>query len=61
MPLPEPRHGLLNEIRNVADVDNRIRELLGFKESEWALIEDLFEFTLPDFKGDASIVILRRV
>jgi Type I restriction-modification system methyltransferase subunit len=53
LPLPEPRPGILEGIKTMADVDNRIRELLGFKQSEWALIEDLFEFTLPDFKGDA--------
>jgi len=51
LPLPEPRRGLLDGIKTVADVDNRIRELLSFKESEWALIEDLFAFTLPDFKA----------
>jgi hypothetical protein len=53
LPLPKPRPGLLEGIKAVADVDARIHELFGFKESEWALIEDLFEFTLPDFKGDA--------
>ncbi len=53
LPLPEPRPGLLDGIKTVGDVDNRIRDLLNFKESEWALIEDLFEFTLPEFKGDA--------
>jgi len=36
------------------DVDNPIRKLFGFGESEWCLIQDLFTYTLPDFKGDAS-------
>lgn len=53
VPLPEPRVGLLDGIKNLADVDQRIREAFRFKESEWTLIEDLFEFTLPDFKGHA--------
>jgi len=53
VPLPELRTGLLDGIKKIEDVDERIRELLRFKDSEWALIEDLFEFTLPDFKGDA--------
>jgi hypothetical protein len=54
LPLPEPRPKLLDGLKNLADVDRRIRELCQFKESEWTLIEDLFEFTLPDFKGDAQ-------
>ncbi|MCW5552346.1 MAG: N-6 DNA methylase [Verrucomicrobiae bacterium] len=53
LPLPEPSPGLLDGIKSLADADNRIRALIRFKESEWTLIEDLFEFTLPDFKGDA--------
>jgi hypothetical protein len=36
------------------DVDDTIRQLFGFRESEWCLIRDLFAYTLPDFKGDAS-------
>jgi hypothetical protein len=54
MPLPEPREGLLDGINSLKDVDKRIREAFRLKEAEWALIEDLFEFTLPDFKGDAN-------
>lgn len=53
LPLPEPCPGLLDGIKKPEDVDKRIRDLFRFKESEWALIEDLFDFTLPDFKGDA--------
>ena len=30
------------------------RSLLAFTDSEWALVEDLCDYTLPDFKGDAT-------
>jgi hypothetical protein len=53
VPLPESRTDLLQGIKKLEEVDERIRELFHFKDNEWMLIEDLFEFTLPDFKGDA--------
>lgn len=53
LPLPAPSPSLLDGIKNLEDVDARVRGFFNFKESEWALIEDLFGFTLPDFKGDA--------
>jgi hypothetical protein len=52
VPLPEVGEGLLEELNNFDDVDNRVRTLFRLKPAEWALIEDLFDFTLPDFKGD---------
>jgi methylase of polypeptide subunit release factors len=52
LPLPPPSPSLLSGVKSPEDVDQRIRLLFNFKESEWVLIEDLFEFTLPDFKGD---------
>lgn len=54
VPLPEPHSGLLDDLHSYADVDRRIREAFGFKDAEWTLIEDLFNYTLPDFKGDAT-------
>jgi hypothetical protein len=54
VPLPQPQAGLLDGVKKWEDVDERIRERLRLKESEWTLIEDLFEFTLPDFKGDSD-------
>lgn len=54
VPIPEPRSGLLQQISSLEHVDQRIRQLLEFKGSEWALVEDLFDYTLPDFKGDIS-------
>ncbi|MDD4965163.1 MAG: N-6 DNA methylase [Gallionella sp.] len=54
VPLPEPRSGLLEGIQCSADIDKRIREAFEFKDAEWVLVEDLFNITLPDFKGDAN-------
>lgn len=54
VPIPEPRSGLLDGVRTHEDVDQRIRDAFGFKDAEWVLVEDLFNFTLPDFKGDAK-------
>ncbi|MCP4576926.1 MAG: SAM-dependent DNA methyltransferase [Deltaproteobacteria bacterium] len=54
VPVPEPQPDLLNNIETVEDVDQRVLHAFSFKESEWTLIEDLFEYTLPDFKGDAD-------
>jgi hypothetical protein len=54
VPIPEPCPGLLQNIETIHDTDERIRQVFSFKDSEWVLIEDLFNYTLPDFKGDAS-------
>ena len=54
VPLPEPREGLMDGITNVTDIDAKTKEVFAFQDAEWALIEDLARFTLPDFKGDAD-------
>ena len=54
VPIPEPRSGLLDGIKCAEDIDQRIREAFEFKDAEWILIEDLFNTTLPDFKGDTN-------
>lgn len=54
VPIPELRSGILEGIQCEADIDNRVREAFEFKDAEWVLIEDLFNTTLPDFKGDAN-------
>lgn len=54
VPIPEPRLKLLQELKTFDDVDERVREAFSFKDSEWVLIDDLFNYTLPDFKGDSS-------
>ncbi len=54
VPIPEPRNDILDNISTYDDIDHRIRELFGCKEAEWVLVEDLFDYTLPDFKGSAN-------
>jgi len=54
IPLPDPRPGLLDGLMTPEEVDERVRALFGLKDSEWALVEDLVDFTLRDFKGGAN-------
>ena len=52
VPIPALHQRLLENIRTLEDIDQCIRQAFAFKDSEWTLIEDLFNYTLPDFKGD---------
>lgn len=52
LPLPKPHEDPIDEPQNYEDLDHHVRTLFGFKDSEWALVEDIFDYTLPDFKGD---------
>jgi hypothetical protein len=55
VPIPNPCDISLASIADYADIDAMARKAFRFKESEWTLIEDLFEYTLPDFKeGETS-------
>lgn len=55
VPIPDHRKGLLRDIGSADDVDARINDVFEFKDSEWALVEDLFRYTLADFKvGESS-------
>lgn len=54
VPIPELSVGELHNIKTVDDIDERIRLAFEFKDSEWVLINDLFNYTLPDFKGDGA-------
>jgi hypothetical protein len=49
IPIPEPETHLLENINSYEDVDSRIKQEFGIKECEWILVEDLFDFALPDF------------
>jgi hypothetical protein len=51
-PLPLPREGLLSGVSTLDQVDQRVREAFQLEDIEWALIEDLCEYTLPDYRGD---------
>jgi type I restriction-modification system DNA methylase subunit len=54
VPIPKLSVGELHNIKTVDDIDERIRQAFEFKDSEWVLINDLFNYTLPDFKGDGA-------
>ncbi len=54
IPLPEPRPGLLDGIETIEEIDERTRQIFGFKEAEWILVEDLTQYTLPDYKEGAG-------
>ncbi|MEG3900918.1 N-6 DNA methylase [Microcoleus sp. B4-C5] len=54
VPIPELSVGELHNIKTVEDIDERIRQAFEFKDSEWVLINDLFNYTLQDFQGDSA-------
>ena len=54
VPIPEPRSGILDGVTAFKEIDDRVRDTFGFKDAEWVLVEDLFDVTLSDFKGDAN-------
>jgi hypothetical protein len=53
VPIPEGNIASFSTIKTLDDVDNYVKKAFSFKESEWLLIEDIFNYTLPDFKGDS--------
>lgn len=54
IPIPEPSTGILQGLTSLDDLDERVHQVFPFKESQWVLVDDLINYTLPDFKGDAS-------
>lgn len=54
VPIPEPNEEVIQNLETFDDVDHQIYAAFSLKESEQILIEDLFNYTLPDFKGDSS-------
>ncbi|MEH2334236.1 MAG: N-6 DNA methylase [Nostoc sp.] len=54
VPIPEINPVIFENIQKIDDIDKYICEAFCFKDSEWVLIEDIFSYTLPDFKGDSS-------
>jgi hypothetical protein len=51
IPLPPLRSGILDGLTSLSDVDDRVSEAFGLKDAERVLIDDVFQFTLPDFRG----------
>jgi hypothetical protein len=54
VPIPEYREGITQSLETFDDVDHQIYDAFSLKESEQVLIEDIFNYTLLDFKGDRS-------
>jgi hypothetical protein len=51
VPIPELPVRSLDTLTSLADVDKVVREAFALKDSEWVLVEDLLQYTIPDFKG----------
>jgi hypothetical protein len=54
VPLPKSRPGVLEGLSDYAELDERVCDLFNLMPADRVLINDLFTFTLPDFKGDAD-------
>ena len=57
VPIPKERSRRLQNIKifqTFDEVDEYVRQAFNFNDSECILIDDLFNYTLPDFKGDSS-------
>jgi type I restriction-modification system DNA methylase subunit len=52
VPIPELDNTSLQTLQSSDDIDEVIRRSFALKESEWILVEDLFNYTLLDFKGN---------
>jgi hypothetical protein len=54
IPIPKLLVENFHNIKTNDDIDKYIRQAFEFKDSEWVLINELFNYTLPDFKGDRA-------
>ncbi len=54
VPFAPPQNDMLAGLMTFEDIDERVRQAFGFKDAEWTLVDDLFRYTLPDFKGDET-------
>jgi N-6 DNA Methylase len=54
VPIPSAASARLESVKTASDCDEQVRQAFDFKDAEWTLVEDLFDVTLPDFKGDEA-------
>lgn len=54
LPIPEPATGLLDDLNQLADLDERVFELFGLSDAERVLVEDVVDYTLGDFIGGSE-------
>jgi N-6 DNA Methylase len=53
VPVPPPRVGVLDGIKDETEIDPHVFDAFGLKDAEKTLVEDLCKYTLLDFQGDA--------
>ncbi|MGA8428530.1 MAG: N-6 DNA methylase [Candidatus Sulfotelmatobacter sp.] len=56
LPLINVDESVLSQVETPAQIDSKVFDLLGLKQSERALIEDAVQVTLQDFKGGATSI-----
>ncbi|WP_200800766.1 class I SAM-dependent DNA methyltransferase [Agrobacterium sp. DSM 25558] len=54
MPLPRPGSIAVEGTNDLADVDDRVFKAFALKDAERVLVEDMFNYVVPGFRGDAS-------
>jgi len=54
VPIADLEEGVFDSLASDKDVDAAVREAFGLRDAEWVLVEDLFNYTLPDFKGGSQ-------
>jgi N-6 DNA Methylase len=54
VPVPNFELGVIKGIKTSDQFDEQVRQAFKLKDAEWVLIEDLFNSTLPDYKGDQT-------
>ncbi len=54
VPIAEHYTPNIAAIKEFDDIDNEVRKSLDLRDADWTLIEDLFNYTLPDFKGNVT-------
>jgi hypothetical protein len=54
IPLPDPQPNILDGVKTISDVDNKIFEALNLSEIDRILINDLFDYILLDFRRPSN-------
>ena len=54
IPIPSTKQLDLRQFQNFSEIDEACTKAFALKDSESILIDDLFEFTMADFKGDGN-------
>jgi hypothetical protein len=54
LPFPDPGSISTEGVRNFEEIDFHVFTAFGLKDAERVLVEDMFNYTLPDFRGDKN-------